>query len=112
MDAVAYVLSAVAMCVFVLALGGMLIGLNAAFTVALHRRGAIDDDRADRLFRIRAVSLTVLGLLCLLVPVQPVVTGQGLSATFAGVLTAGVLMTGGGIVAHSFFTQRIERRGR
>ncbi|MGN6744251.1 MAG: hypothetical protein ACTHJL_13300 [Amnibacterium sp.] len=112
MEVLAYVLAAGAMCVLVVLVGLLLVGLNAAFTVALHRRGAIDDDRADRLFRVRSVTLTVLGLVCLLPPVQPMVTGRGLEAPGAGLLTAGVLLIAGGIVAHSFFSRRIERRRR
>jgi hypothetical protein len=106
-----YVLSAGAICLaIVVVLGGLLVGLNTAFTLALRRRGLIDDDRTDRLLRIRAVTLTVLGLLCLLTPVRGMVAGDALVAAGAGALAAGALMTAAGVVGHSFLSQRIERR--
>lgn len=113
MQVVSFVLNAGAICiVIVLVIGGLVVGLPAALTYFLRKRGRVDGESADRLYRIRAVVLVVLGVLCLLTPVQRIVTGQGLLAGSVGVIAAGVIMTIGGLVAHSFFSQRIERRGR
>lgn len=112
-EVVSFVLNAGAICiVIVLVIGGLIVGLPAALTFFVRQRGRLDGERADRSYRIRAVVLIVLGVLCLLAPVQRIVTGQGLVAGSVGVIAAGGIMTAGGLIGHSFFTQRIEGRRR